>query len=175
MNHPPKGEKPLFRCSLTGISAYLSLLVRVAAEIPTQFFKFRKQFLCRRVSFFPILAQTLLDDLVQLRSLLCQIRYRFWLSLQNPGYGGDGCLAFKGIGTACQFVKQDAKGKDIGSKVYEAAPNSVESEGRFRLSTILSHLSFGVHRNLVSEFGFQHPEVLVALDAPEVLLRLQKG
>ena len=57
----------------------------------------------------------------------------------------------------------------------EAAPNSVESEGRFRLSTILSHLSFGVHRNLVSEFGFQHPEVLVALDAPEVLLRLQEG
>ncbi len=59
--------------------------------------------------------------------------------------------------------------------LLEAAPNSVESEGRFRLSTILSHLSFGVHRNLVSEFGFQHPEVLVALDAPEVLLRLQEG
>ncbi len=63
----------------------------------------------------------------------------------------------------------------LKTKEYEAAPNSVESEGRFRLSTILSHLSFGVHRNLVSEFGFQHPEVLVALDAPEVLLRLQEG
>ena len=62
-----------------------------------------------------------------------------------------------------------------GKTCTEAAPNSVESEGRFRLSTILSHLSFGVHRNLVSEFGFQHPEVLVALDAPEVLLRLQEG
>ncbi len=64
---------------------------------------------------------------------------------------------------------------DFDDHISEAAPNSVESEGRFRLSTILSHLSFGVHRNLVSEFGFQHPEVLVALDAPEVLLRLQEG
>ncbi len=63
----------------------------------------------------------------------------------------------------------------LNNTSQEAAPNSVESEGRFRLSTILSHLSFGVHRNLVSEFGFQHPEVLVALDAPEVLLHLQEG
>ncbi len=84
-----------------------------------------------------------------------------------------------------QLVIVCLDGSDIGPNYWlefdasdwrdEAAPNSVESEGRFRLSTILSHLSFGVHRNLVSEFGFQHPEVLVALDAPEVLLRLQEG
>ncbi len=84
-------------------------------------------------------------------------------------WGRNTCQRFQITTWRCGIVA------DPGISFLEAAPNSVESEGRFRLSTILSHLSFGVHRNLVSEFGFQHPEVLVALDAPEVLLRLQEG
>ena len=52
--------------------------------------------------------------------------------------------------------------------------SQLKVEGGSVLTTILNYLSLGVHSDLISEPGLEHPEIPVALDSAEVFLGLQE-